>query len=160
MNRQNIRQIKRERDEMKLNKDATNFIELIRLAQTVVDKAEVNAALNPTSEKIQVVIVEPNKKPYTKIIPNELAAFNDIVGGYIEIVRMGQHTPNGAELIITVNEEGKLMNLPLNRSIVGFDMLVGTFFISAANMQGDNVSIDDETAAKMIKQFDGIEVYL
>ena len=145
---------------MKLNKDATNFIELIRIAQTVVDKAEKNAAMNPTSEEIQVVIVEPNKKPYKKTIPNTLSAFNDIVGGYIEIVRMRQQTPNGAELIITVNEEGKLMNLPLNRSIVGFDMLVGTFFISAANMQGDNVSIDDTTAAKIIKQFSGVEVYL
>jgi hypothetical protein len=106
------------------------------------------------------VIVEPNKKPYKKIIPNTLSAFNDIVEGYIEIVRMGQHTPSGAELIITVNEEGKLMQLPLNRSIAGFDMLVGTFFISAANMQGDNVTIDDETAAELIKQFSGVVVYL
>lgn len=145
---------------MKLNKDATNFIELIKLAQSVVDKAEENAAMNPSSEQIQVVIVEPNKKPYTKIIENRLGAMNDIVGGYIEIVRMGQNTPNGAELIITVNEEGKLMNLPLNRSIVGFDMLVGTFFISAANMQGDNVNIDDETAEKIIRQFTPMEVYL
>jgi hypothetical protein len=145
---------------MKLNKDASNFIELIRIAQTVVDKAEENAAMNPTSEQIQVVIVEPNKKPYAKLIDNGLAAMNDIVGGYIEIVRMGQHTPNGAELVITVNEEGKLMNLPINRIIAGFDTLVGTFFISAANMQGDNVTIDDTTAAKIIKQFTPIEVYL
>jgi Domain of unknown function (DUF3846) len=145
---------------MKLNKDATNFIELIRLAQTVVDKAEINAAMNPSSEQIQVVIVEPNKKPYKKIIENRLEAMNDIVGGYIEIVRMGQHTSNGAELIITVNEEGKLMRLPLNRIIAGFDTLVGTFFISAANMQGDNVTIDDTTAAKIIKQFTPIEVSL
>ena len=145
---------------MKLNKDATNFMELIRLAQNVVDMAEENAEQNPTSEKIQVVIVEPHKKPYAKTIPNELAAFNDIVGGYIEIVRMGRKTPTGAELVITVNEEGKLMQLPLNRSIVGFDMLVGTFFISAANLVGDNVSIDDVTAEKLIKQFTPIEVYL
>jgi hypothetical protein len=52
------------------------------------------------------------------------------------------------------------MQLPLNRSIAGFDMLVGTFFISAANMQGDNVTIDDETAAELIKQFSGVVVYL
>src|SRR3954468_15165280 len=145
---------------MKLNKDATNFIELIKLAQKVVDEAEINAEMNPSSEEIQVVIVEPNKKPYAKMIENRLGAMNDIVGGYIEIVRMGQHTVNGAELIITVNEEGKLMRLPLNRIITGFDTLVGTFFISAANMQGDNVTIDDTTAAKIIKQFTPIEVYL
>jgi|tagenome__1003787_1003787.scaffolds.fasta_scaffold20362888_2 hypothetical protein len=145
---------------MKLNKDATNFIELIKLAQKVVDEAEINAEMNPSSEEIQVVIVEPNKKPYAKMIENRLGAMNDIVGGYIEIVRMGQHTVNGAELIITVNEEGKLMRLPLNRIITGFDTLVGTFFISAANMQGDNVTIDDTTAAKLIKRFSPIEVSL
>jgi hypothetical protein len=147
-------------EKMILNKDATNFIELIKLAQSVVDKAEINAAMNPSSEQIQVVIVEPNKKPYAKIIENRLGAMNDIVGGYIEIVRMGRTTPTGAELVITVNEEGKLMQLPLNRIIAGFDTLVGTFFISAANMQGDNVSIDHETAAKLIKQFTPVEVYL
>lgn len=144
---------------MKLNKRGDNFIELLKLAHEVVEEAEANAEQNPTSEEIQVVIVEPNKKPYKKMIPNTLAAMNDIVGGYIEIVRMGP-TKTGAQLIITLNEEGKLLELPFNRKIAHFDFLVGTFFISATNFMGDNVSLDDETADQMIKTFSAVEVYL
>jgi len=146
-----------ERGEMKSTHD---LIELFKMAQTAVEEAEADAAENPKSDEIQVVIIEPNKKPYKKIIPNELAAMNDIVGGYIEIIRMGRKTPTKGELIIIVNEEGRLMQLPLNRVLTGFDMLVGTFFISAANKIGDNVTIDDATADKLIKQFSPMEVYI
>lgn len=141
-------------------KNTSELVDLFKLAQRVVEEAEQDAEKNPTSENIQVVIVEPQKAPYKKTIPNNLEAMHDIVGGYIEIVRMNQKTQSGAELIITVNEEGKLIGLPFNRNIMGFDILAGTFFISAANKQGDNVSIDDITANRLIKQFSGIEVYL
>ena len=137
-----------------------DMLSLLEIAQRVVEEAEQDAEKNPTSENIQVVIVEPQKAPYKKTIPNTLEAMNDIVGGYIEIVRMNTKTKSGAELIIIVNEEGKLIQLPFNRNIVGFDILAGTFFISAANKQGDNVSIDDLTANRLIKQFSGLEVYL
>lgn len=137
-----------------------DMLSLFNLAQKFVQEAEENAEKNPTSEEIQIVVVEPNKKPYKKTIPNTLAAMHDIVGGYIEIVKLGQQTPTGANIIITVNEEGKLLEMPLNRVVIGFDNLVGTFFISAANLVGDNVSLDDQTANKMIKQFSGVEVYL
>lgn len=137
-----------------------DMLSLLELAKRIVDEAEQDAEKNPTSEEIQIVVVEPQKTPYKKTIPNNLEAMHDIVGGYIEIVRMNQKTQNGAELIITVNEEGKIIGLPFNRNIMGFDILAGTFFISAANKQGDNVSIDDITANRLIKQFSGIEVYL
>jgi hypothetical protein len=135
---------------------------LLTLAAQVVDEAEANAAANPTSEEIQIVIVEPMKKPYKKVIPNNLDEMKKIVGGWIENVTIGE-TPTGARVGIVVNEEGKLIGLPYNRRIIGrggSDILVGNFFITAYNLEGDNVSLTDEQADKFIRRFAPMEVYL
>ena len=133
--------------------------ELMELALHYVKAAEQDAQENPTSDSIQIVIVEPMKKPYKKTIPNTLEAMNEIVGGYIEIVRIGR-TKTGAEMAITLNEEGKLIGLPFNRRIMKFDILVGTFFITAYNMVGDNISLPDEECEKLIRSFTPLEIYL
>jgi Domain of unknown function (DUF3846) len=135
--------------------------DLLEIAKKVVAEAEADAATNPTSENIQIVIVEPMKKPYKKMIPNQLEEFQRIVGGWIEIVTIGR-TETGGAMAITLNEEGKIIGLPFNRRIIshGSDMLVGTFFVTAYNKQGDNISLTDEQAEKMIKRFSAIEVYL
>ena len=133
--------------------------DLIEIAKRFVEEAEADAKRNPKSDKLQIVIVEPEKKPYKAIIDNELEAFNKIVGGYIEIVPIGR-TRKGAKVAIHLNEEGKLFNLPYNRNIVGFDILVGTFFITAYNLEGNNISLTNEEVEKYIKLFSPIEVYL
>jgi hypothetical protein len=136
--------------------------ELIKLAKQYVEQAEQDAQVNPTSDEIQVVVVEPMKPPYKKYIPNTLESMNELVGGYIEIIRMG-NTETGGNIAITLNEEGKLMNLPMNRMIFArngvADVFVGTFFITAFNMQGDNISLNDAECEKLIKRFKGMEVY-
>jgi hypothetical protein len=98
-------------------------------------------------------------KPYKKMIKNDAAAFNKIVGGYFEIVNIGR-TDTGATVAIHLNEEGKLIGLPFNRRIINFDILVGTFFISAYNMVGDNISLTDLECEKYIKRFAPLEVYV
>jgi hypothetical protein len=128
--------------------------ELLELAKTYVEQAEKDAKQNPATDQIQVVVIEPMKKPYKKTIPNTLEAQQELVGGYIEIIRMG-NTEKGGSIAITLNEEGKLMNLPYNRRII-----VGTFFITAYNMQGDNITLTDDECEKIIKRFHGMEVYL
>jgi hypothetical protein len=133
--------------------------ELIEIAKRVVEEAEANAIQNPTSNEIQIVIVESDKKPYKAIIENELDAFQKIVGGYIENVFIGR-TKKGAKVAVVVNEEGKLEQLPFNRHIVGFDTLVGTFFITAYNLEGDNISLTNEEVEKYIRVFSPMEVYL
>jgi hypothetical protein len=133
--------------------------DLLKLAAEYVKAAEENAAANPTSDLIKVVVVEPMKKPYVKMIKNDAKAFNDVVGGYFEIVNIGR-TDTGATVAIHLNEEGKLLGLPYNRRIIGFDVLVGTFFISAYNMQGDNISLTDPETQKFIKRFAPMEVYI
>jgi hypothetical protein len=134
-------------------------LELIEIAKRVVEEAEANAEQNPTSNEIQIVIVEPDKKPYKAIINNGLDAFQKIVCGYIENVFIGR-TKTGARLAIVLNEEGKLEQLPFNRHILGFDTLVGTFFITAYNLEGDNISLTDEEVKKYIRLFSPMEVYL
>lgn len=136
--------------------------ELIKMALEYVQVAEKNAIENPSSDVIQVVVVEPMKNPYKRTIPNKLESMQELVGGYIEIIRIG-NTETGGEIAITLNEEGKLINLPMNRIIIGkggSDVLVGTFFITGYNMQGDNISLNDEECEKLIKRFKGMEVYL
>ncbi len=134
------------------------MLKLFDLARKVVDQADESAKKHPTSEKIQVVIVEPYKRPYKKTIDNNLKEMNKIVDGYIENVFIGEY--DGMKLGLVVNEEGKLKGLPLNRRIVGFDDLVGTFFITGYNLQGDNVTLPDFLAETYIKRFSPLEVYL
>jgi hypothetical protein len=139
------------------------YDDLLLYALKVVQKAEENQEMNPSSDFIQVVIVEPFKKPYKKTIANNLDAMQAIVNGYIEHVTIGE-TETGAKITVVVNEEGKLQDLPYNRRIFGtggfFDDLVGTFFITSINLVGENVSLSDAQAEKHIKIFKGIEVYL
>jgi hypothetical protein len=136
--------------------------ELMKMAFDYVKKANEDAEKNPTSDLIQVVVVEPMKTPYKKLIKNTLETFQALVDGYIEILTIGQ-TETGGTIALTLNEEGKLKNLPLNKMIHGrggSDALVGTFFITAFNMQGDNISLDDTDCEKLIWTFKGMEVYL
>ena len=136
--------------------------ELIKMAFDFVQKADQDEKLNPATDEIQVVVVEPMKSPYKKTIPNTLDAMNDLVDGYIEIITIGK-TETGGTIAITLNEEGKLLKLPMNKVIHGkngADVLVGTFFITAYNMKGDNTSLSDADCDRMIKKFKGMEVYL
>jgi len=136
--------------------------ELFELAKAYVEQAEKDAKQNPATDQIQVVVVEPMKKPFKKIIQNTLEAQQELVGGYIEVITMGE-TEKGGRMAITLNEEGKLINLPYNRRIIGrggSDVFVGTFFITAYNMQGDNISLSDADCEKIMKKFKGMEVYL
>jgi hypothetical protein len=136
-----------------------DMIELLAIARAAVKEAEADAAENPTSDELQIVVVEPFEIPYKRTIPNTLEAMQEIVGGYIENVTIGR-TKTGASVGLTINEEGKLIGLPFNRRIINFDTLAGTFFITAYNLQGDNVSLSDEEADYYIKRFQALEVYL
>lgn len=142
--------------------EALKETELLNLARAVVEEAEENAAANPTSEEIQIVVVEPNKKPYKVKIENTLDAMQAIVGGYIEHISIGS-TQSGARVGIILNEEGKLIGLPANRLIVGkggSDVFAGTFYITAHNLEGDAISLNDLEAEKYIKLFSPLEVFL
>lgn len=90
--------------------------------------------------KIRVLVKEPGKPSEVREIENTLEAFQAIVGGHIEALRIRD------DLCCYVNEDGKLCNLRPNFVIAGqyalkFDIIVGTavFFRSE---EGE----DDETS--------------
>lgn len=141
-----------------------DFDHLMNVAAKYVRDAEHNATMNPTSDFIQIVICEPSKKPYKRTIERTLDAMREIVGGYIEVITIGK-TATGARLAIVLNEEGKLEGLPFNKRLITrksgiADILVGTFFITAFNYQGDEVSLTDGQCATYIKRFAKTEIYI
>lgn len=88
------------------------------------------------TNKINVAVIEYEKSPCLKEIPNTLEALKEIVGGYIEMVRL----PNRFDLMIICNEEGKLMNLPATLDL-GHDTICGNFLIAKDKGDGNITSL-------------------
>ena len=88
---------------------------------------------------MRVLIVEPGKAPYTKDIDPGLHAMQEVVGGLIQAVY-----PFEEPVALICNEEGKLINLPLNRALREpnsgqiYDVVAGTFFLCAAPPDSQN----------------------
>lgn len=98
---------------------------------------------------IRVLIVEPEKLPYEKIIPNKLHDKQEIVGGNIEYARVD----NDYNAVLICNEEGKLEGLPLNRYI-GHDIIAGTFIIVGDDPDiGEDRSLTDEQVKHYQERF-------
>ena len=62
---------------------------------------------------IRVVIADPKKEARVATIHNELEAFRQEVGGYIETVQTGLMDGNH-EVIILCNDDAHIMNVPIN----------------------------------------------
>ena len=80
-------------------------------------------------EKITVLEIEPGKEPKTVAIYEDLHSLQDEVGGLIECVYPWDDAAG-----IIVNEEGKLMGLPLNRALRDsdgdiYDVVAGTMLV-------------------------------
>ena len=79
--------------------------------------------------QILVVIKEPGEAPRVEtLFDNDLKAFQEAVGGYIETVTIA------TDLVIICNEEGRLKGLPHNTTVFGVDFC-GT--IIAAGVKGE-----------------------
>lgn len=94
-------------------------------------------------EKIRVIIVEPEKDPYVKEIYNTLRAKQDIVGGLIQCVPSLFDDKDTYDFI--VNDEGKIIGLPLNRFIYNKqDIVCGNLIIAKPDLEtGDFISIEE-----------------
>ena len=64
--------------------------------------------------KILAVIKKPGEEPYVDHIENELHTLQELVGGYIETVTLA------TDLVLIVNEEGVIKNLPYNAHVAGY----------------------------------------
>ena len=107
---------------------------------------------------MDVLVIDPLKKPYIKDIDSGLSSLQHEVGGYIEATY-----PYEDLVGLVCNEEGKLDGLPLNRAIYGddgeiIDIIAGTFLI--VGLSEDNfTSLPDELADKYTKLFESPEVF-
>ena len=95
--------------------------------------------------KIRVLIVEPNEEPRQARIEHTLHDLQSIVGGLIEYVELEYNVD------LICNEEGKLNNLELNRSITN-DIIAGTFIV-AGQHDGDTISLSRKQIKKYKKRF-------
>lgn len=78
-------------------------------------------------------------------IPNTLQALQKVVGGYIEIAKVGDN------LIAVCNEEGMLEGLPIN--MLGF---AGDIFICRSNLEnGEMESLTPEEQTSIMNQLRG-----
>lgn len=85
---------------------------------------------------MKIVIKEVGEPPRVEEVENELATFQSLVGGYIEVLSMG----DGVGLI--VNEEGKLIGLPVNFGL-GYDTINGTAVFVAFGNDGEFKDLTD-----------------
>ena len=104
---------------------------------------------------MKVLIVEPGKPARKAEIDNNLKAMQETVGGYIETV-----TPFREDVVLIVNEEGKLKDLPLCRTLVRREWtrmgpIMGTFIVCGIDWdEGEFRGLSDKQANALKHKFD------
>ena len=110
---------------------------------------------------MRVIVVEPKKKPEVREIGDSLESMQKIVGGSIEVVY-----PFEEPVALICNEEGKLLNLPLNRALrdedgTVYDIISGTFFLCAAPPDSEHFeSLTDQQVKTYMERFATPEMFL
>lgn len=110
---------------------------------------------------MQVVIVAPEKKPRVQNIEDSLAPMQEIVGGTIQAVY-----PFDEPVVLICNDEGKLLNLPLNRALRDgggsvYGIVAGTFFLCGAPADSDRFdSLTEEQVHHFLKRFSSPEQFV
>ena len=110
---------------------------------------------------MRVIVVEPKKKPTAQDIGSDLESMQKIVGGPIEAVY-----PFDEPVALICNEEGKLLNLPLNRALQDdagkvYDIISGTFFVCATPPDSDHFAgLTDQQVKMYMKRFSMPEMFL
>ena len=110
---------------------------------------------------MRVIVVEPKKKPMVQDIGSDLESMQKIVRGLIEAVY-----PFDEPVALICNEEGKLLNLPLNRALQDdagnvYDIISGTFFVCAASPDSDRFEdLTDQQVKTYMERFSMPEMFL
>lgn len=96
--------------------------------------------------KIRAMVVKPGVQPEVMEVHNSLDTFKGIVGGYIEVVHIGEG------VLLVCNEEGKILDLKPNRR-VGYDTICGDFVLVGYNGGSDFISLTDDQVDYCSKLF-------
>lgn len=102
---------------------------------------------------MKVLIVEPGQYPREAEIDNRLDTLQGIVGGLIETLY-----PWEDRVVLICNDEGKLMGLPLNRSLEDYDILAGAFLICGVS-ETDFSDLSDEQIKHYAAKFHSPELF-
>ena len=85
---------------------------------------------------MKAVLKEVGKEPRVIEIENTLEAFQKVVGGYIEVLSVGN------SILLICNEEGKLNGLEPNFSI-GYDVIVGNALFVKEGEDGEFADFEE-----------------
>ena len=108
---------------------------------------------------MEVLLVEPGKEARIAEIGDGLKSLQAAVGGWIEAIQ-----PFDDPVALVCNDEGKIMQMPLNRALRGedgkiYDAIAGPFFI--CGLGEDNFcSLPKELQAKYMEKFRWPEKFL
>lgn len=102
-------------------------------------------------ENIKVLVKKVGQDPVEKTIKNDLEPLQEIVGGNIECVGLGNN------IALVLNEEGKLINLKPN-FMLGVETIVGDcLFVKTDFSTGEFVSLDDKEIKQIKESFKKLE---
>ena len=108
---------------------------------------------------MEVLLVEPGKEARIAEIGSDLKSLQTAVGGWIEAIQ-----PFDDPVALVCNDEGKIMQMPLNRALRGedgkiYDAIAGPFFI--CGLGEDNFcSLPKDLQAKYLEKFRWPEKFL
>ena len=108
---------------------------------------------------MRVLVIEPECRPEVREIDDSLKAMQEIVGGYIQPIYLDD------SVALVCNDEGKVMNLPLNRGLRDkngqmYDIVFGTFFLCGAPADSDHfTSLTPEQIEQYRKRFHTPEMF-
>ena len=109
---------------------------------------------------MQVLVIEPERRPKVRDIDGSLKSMQEIVGGLIQPIYLDD------SVALICNDEGKLMNLPANRGLRDkdrqiYDIVFGTFFLCGAPADSDHfTSLTPEQIEQYQKLFYTPETFL
>lgn len=93
----------------------------------------------------RVVVKNPGERAEIRLIDNDTASLQKIVGGYIEAIRPWP------DAHAYVNEEGKLKGLERN-FLYGSDIIVGPAVFSKADEEGDEIGFTEREADEILRR--------
>ena len=122
--------------------------------------SERERLLEKLKKTMRVLVVEPERRPEIREIDGSLKSMQEIVGGLIQPVY-----PFDDSVALVCNDEGKVMNLPMNRGLRDedgqiYDIVSGTFFLCGVPEDSDNfTSLTAEQIERYQKRFHTPEMF-
>lgn len=90
---------------------------------------------------MKALYIEPNQEPRVIEFDHQLSTIQRLVGGPIDII-----DPFEEDVIIILNDEGKNIGLPPNRTINDRITIHGPFLICGCDESGTTLSLNDDYA--------------